>query len=335
MTDTPGQTTEAKVYRETGVERYRGFDATTQSYAPFRDNQAVLKRTSEGSYQRSQPDGSTMIYALSDGATTFPRRIYLTEMHDAAGNATTLSYAAGNRLHRVTAADGRWLQFYYGDTASYYRITGVSDDLGRSAVLSYTAGMLTGITDMASLTSTFGYRPSTGAPSDVIETLTTPYGITSFQSGVQGNNRWIEITDSMGGRERHEYLEYCALIANAKPAAPTGFLNDRLRRRNTFHWSKKAMGEMTDAQGYATLDFAKAHITNWLKSQDGTNTSTVVGSTKAPLEGRVWRSYQSQPSAEQAGPSSRPIRKCAFIGRWEHPRVSRHLQRLRTSDTTD
>jgi YD repeat-containing protein len=117
VTDTPGVDAGATVFADASVDQYSSFNSTSQSYAPQRDNHTVLHKTGANAYECTAADGSQLFFGASDGATTYPRRIYLTEVHDPAGNVLALSYTAGNRLDRITAADGKWLQFYYEDAA--------------------------------------------------------------------------------------------------------------------------------------------------------------------------------------------------------------------------
>src|SRR5207245_2833216 len=85
------------VYRRGGgQESVTGFDAGTNSYAPTIRSQAVLTRTSTSPvrYERQLSDGSVEVFGQSDGAATFPRRVFLTESRDPQGNTLTFAYDA-------------------------------------------------------------------------------------------------------------------------------------------------------------------------------------------------------------------------------------------------
>src|SRR5207245_5376654 len=63
-----------------GGETYSSFDAGTQSYAPHRRSHAVLVRMSSTSYERRLSDGSVQTFAQVDGATAYPRKVFLTRV---------------------------------------------------------------------------------------------------------------------------------------------------------------------------------------------------------------------------------------------------------------
>src|SRR5204863_3966599 len=125
----------------------------------------------------------------------------------------------------------------------------------------YTNGQLTRITDEIAIQSQFTYTTGT----DWIDSLTTPYGTTTFVSGVNGTNRWIEMTDPLGGKERVEYRDQAPGITASDPVAPNaaGVTNASLDGANTFYWDKKAMAD-------ATGDYTQAKITHWLYNADAT-----------------------------------------------------------------
>src|SRR5438093_4105566 len=76
----------AYVYLEGGSdESYTGFNSSSQSYQPQFYSHAVLVRTSSSPirYERRLVDGVIEVFAQADGASTFPRRIFMTEWRDA------------------------------------------------------------------------------------------------------------------------------------------------------------------------------------------------------------------------------------------------------------
>ena len=300
MTDTPGSDGAATVFLPGGgSETYTGFNTASQSYAPARDSQATLAKQPDGTYRRNDGTGWRLDYAHSDGAAAFPRRFHLTKIVDPQGNAVNIGYGANNRMNTITDATGtRGFQLSYELAGSYYKITKVTDTDGRTARFGYDGnGHLSQITDSADMVS----QMQTGAANHFVSQLTTPYGITKFTQGEFGNNRWVVITDPSGARERIEYRELAGEIADSEVNAPAGVENTGLRTRNTFYWDKKAMAE-------APGDCTQARIIHWLKDAAGSATTGVIGSTKAPLEGRVWYQYAGQPALDKVGASGQPTK---------------------------
>jgi YD repeat-containing protein len=161
-----------------GEETYTGYNSTTQSYAPQLESHAVLVRTSTSpiQYERRLPDGSVEVFGQPDGAATFPRRIFMTQWKDPAGNAVTYTYDSSLRLVAVTDAIGQVTTLSYQLTSDPLKITSVTDPFGRSAIFDYTlTGRLMRITDVIGIQSSFSYGTA-----DFISSMTTPCGTTSF-----------------------------------------------------------------------------------------------------------------------------------------------------------
>lgn len=158
-----------------GGKTYAGYNSTTGAFQAERKNGAVLVRIlGTTSYERRLPDGSIEVYARSDGAATYPRRIFLSRRLDPAGNAVELAYDGQLRLTTITDATGRVTTLEYGRPDWPLVVTRVTDPFGRSAELTYDAnGRLTAITDVLGLTSSFVYNTASQVTS-----LTTPYGTT-------------------------------------------------------------------------------------------------------------------------------------------------------------
>jgi YD repeat-containing protein len=188
-----------------GSISYGGYNTTTHAFLAETRDAALLVRTSATPivYQRQLSDGSTEVYAQSDGATVLPRRIFLTQIIDPAGNAVTLNYDNRLRLTSLTDATGRSTTFAYGLSAQPLLLTQITDPFGRSATLTYdNMGRLSSITDVLGLTSSFGYDASS-----LVSAMTTPYGTTSFAHGETTNNlsRFVQATDPLGLTERLEF----------------------------------------------------------------------------------------------------------------------------------
>ena len=148
--------------------------------------------------------------------------------------------------------------------------------------------------------------------SDFINSLTTPYGTTTFASADSGGRRWLEETDPLGGRERLEYVngDYWAVTGAEAAAAmpfganayPTGFYpgsNTMYNTRDSFFWSKLAMA-------VAPGKYTAAKFTHWLHIPGYTQISSVVENEKQPLESS-WTFYKyPDQTAYATGSLARP-----------------------------
>lgn len=285
-----------------GRETYSGFNAGTQSYAPHMESRAIVVRTSSSPirYERQLPDGSVEVFTQPDGASSFPRRIFMTEWKDPQGNSVTYTYDASLRLVAAQDAIGQVTTVSYENAADPLKITKVTDPFGRFAQFEYNAaGQLTRITDVIGIESSFVYGPG-----DFIQSLTTPYGTTRFTFGEAGIQRWIETEDPLGARERVEFRHQATGIADSDPSGtvPSGITvaNAWLKYRNTFYWDKRAMALYPG-------DYTKAHMTHWLHTTDVNVAAGVVESEKRPLENRVWYTYANQTQGAQfVGTSATP-----------------------------
>lgn len=292
----------ATVYRTGGgQETYTGYNAGTQSYAPHYQTRAVLVRTSTSPivYERRMPGGSVEVFAQPDGAIAFPRKVLLTEIRDPQGNAVKLHYDAELRLVAITDAVGQVTTLSYELPADWLKITKVTDPYGRTAKLEYdSSGRLVKITDSIGLVSSFTYGAG-----DFVTSLTTPYGTTTFKSGQNGADRWIEATDPLGGQERLEYVNgHAPTIHPATDAVvPTGFsgYNTRLDTAMTFFWGKRAMA-------LAPGDYTRAVVTHFAWMPGTSQASSIKRAEKQPLENRVWYRLPGQ-SGPRLGGATQPL----------------------------
>ena len=294
-----------------GSESYSGFDSGTQSYVPDPQSHAVLVRTSSNSYEKRFPDGSKQVFNLSDGSTSFPRKIFMTQLVDPAGNAVSIGYDSSFRITTITDALGQVTTLSYESPDDPLKITKVTEPFptDRFATFAYTNGQLTIITDEIGIQSQFHYATGT----DFIDSLATPYGTTTFSSGQSGTNKWIEMTDPLGGKERVEYRDNAPGISATDPTGtvPAGFTNLGLDVANTFYWDKKATQMYPPVNG--VYDYTKARITHWAYNSDGSVSGTAA-SEKAPLENRVWYAYAGQSDTNHAGPSANPSKVARVLG---------------------
>jgi RHS repeat-associated protein len=282
------------------------FDALTtgNQSAPHLQSRAILKRTGQNSYERLLPDGTKQIFEQSDGATAYPRKVFMTKTIDPQGREITISYDNSFRVTAITDVHNQaTITVAYELPGDPLKITKVTDPFGRFAVFEYSAGKLFRITDPVGIQSEFGYAPN----SSEISSLTTPYGVTQFASGESGTTRWLTITDA-DGTERIEYRDDAPGIAANEAVAPaaSGIKNFGLHMANTFYWDKKAMAE-------APGDYTKARITHWLQNSDG-SVSGVPSSQKAPLESRIFFTYSDQPDAHVVGSTAKPEQVARVLG---------------------
>jgi hypothetical protein len=279
-----------------GTENYSGFDPDTQSYLPDPQSHSVLVRTSPAAYEKRFGDGSKQVFNFSDNGTS-PRKVFMTQIIDPAGNAATIGYDGSFRVTTLTDALGQVTTLSYGLEDDPLKITKVTDPFGRFSIFEYTNGQFTRITDSVGIQSQFSYQSGT----DFINSMTTPYGTAQFATGQDGTNRWIEMTDPRGGIERVEYKN--GAIGSSEAVAPPGFTNSALDGANTFYWDKKYT-ELYPPANYP-YDYTKARIIHWAKNSDD-SASGIPASEKTPLENRVWYAYAGQSDTNHTGTSGSP-----------------------------
>ena len=301
----------ARVMGGGGEYYYSGYNSSSGRFAGQSDDGSVLilASPSTGTYKRQLQDGSVEIYAQSNGATSYPRNIFLTQIIDPQGNALNLQYDGHNRLTTITDAPGRQTTFTYSNVTYPLQVTKITDPFGRSANLTYdSSGRLASITDIIGLTSQLGYDANS-----LVNTLTTPYGTTTFAytaPGTSGPPRFVDVTDPLGNHEREEWLEPApipasdptATVPSGMPLTPT---NNYLQYRDSFHWDKDqyVAAGCTPTGG---CDYTKARDTHFLHSNGTSLRSNVAESIKQPLENRVWYQYPGQTAAISTGSYNKP-----------------------------
>jgi RHS repeat-associated protein len=280
-----------------GTRRFRDqdFDPATGRFAPDGRDGSVLARLAgePARYERRHLDGGVDTYGHGDGQTAWPRRIFLTERRDAAGNILTFHYDGHNRLTAMTDATGRktLLEYRHNDPL---KITALQDPNGRRARIEYDdRGRLASITDAVGMVSRVSYR----GKGTFIERLETAYGATRFQTGETPEARWLEITDPLGRTERIEARAPAPGIGDTEARAPrdVGVINKNLSQRNTFWWDAEALARHRG-------DYTKARILHW-REEAGVAVG-VIESLKEPLENRQWYVYPA--GGHTAGACARP-----------------------------
>jgi RHS repeat-associated protein len=315
VTDDPNNTSaNATVYvTGGGAEEYSGFDSRSQSYQPDPQSHAVLVRTAPAAYEKRFPDGSKQVFTLSDGSSSFPRKIFMTQWVDPASNAVTIGYDGSFRVTTLTDALGRVTTIAYELPGDPLKITKVTEPFstGRYASFAYNGnGQLSSITDEIGIQSIFTYATD---GTNFITSLQTPYGTSTFASGQSGSNKWIEMTDPLGGKERVEYRDNAPRVSATDPSAtvPAGFTNSALDVANTFYWAKKAIEIYPPVNG--VYDYTKARIVHWTYNANGSVTG-IAASEKTPLENRIWNAYAGQSDTNHAGSSGNPSQVARVLG---------------------
>ncbi len=271
----------------TGREAVVGFNPGTNEYAPHYESRAIVVRTATNPvrYERRTADGSVQVFSQTDGAISFPRRVFLTEIRDPQGNAAQLVYDGSMRLVAVVDAAGQVSTFAYDLLSDPLKITRITDPFGRSADFTYSSdGRLVSIRDVIGLTSSFTYQSG-----DFISELTTPYGTTRFRSDRVNFPVWAEATDPVGGTERVEYQQVGSVPGVVNHQVPASMLPAGMEGNN--HHMDLGVGFYWDKLAYSPAnDRTRAEITNWAVGP----THLAVGiprAIKKPLENPVWYEY--------------------------------------------
>lgn len=288
-------------------------------FAPELPTGAMLKRNPGDNsplidYTLTFPDGSKHIFTKVDGATTYPRRIFLTQVVDPQGNSTTLNYDGQLRLTTITDAAGKVTTLSYELPSYPLLLTKVTDPFGRFTSLTYDANQrLASITDAVGITSSFHYDAS-----GIVDQLNTPYGQTTYaygtitDNGYNPNAFWVTVTDPLGYLEKAENSNDSDAtdIPYSDPDAvfPTGndkLINGYFELRNTYHWDKHVAATTITDHGKAT-QYHWAHDNN-----NGTQNSFDLENLKKPLENRVEFLYTTSYNSMWSGLSTKP----SYVGR--------------------
>jgi RHS repeat-associated protein len=299
VSDTSSLTGPVKLYARGGGESsYTGMGSSDHVSDPQSRDQSVLTRTSLASnppvYERTLTDGSREIFGGTNAVLGMTdRKILLTQVIDAQGQAIAFQYDSMARLTSVTDATGlvSTLTYDVGQRA----IRKVTDPFGRSAAFDYDpSGRLARVTDPAGIVSEFSYGAA-----DFIGSMTTPYGTTRFTTGGpdypygsgQPVRQHVEAEDPLGAKERVEMIQTISIGEEDKPVGmPVAPHNGLLTARNTFHFDKRSYA-------FYPSDYLKAHVYHWLHGGAGLPAATgvaVLESEKPPLESRIWHNYVGQ-----------------------------------------
>nr|WP_305907736.1 RHS repeat-associated core domain-containing protein [Methylomarinum sp. Ch1-1]MDP4520512.1 RHS repeat-associated core domain-containing protein [Methylomarinum sp. Ch1-1] len=272
-----------------GAVDYANYNAATGEFQKGVSDNARLYRISADPivYERRLSNGAKEIYSFSDGAVSGVRRVFLTQKIDPQGHAVQLTYDAQLRLTGITDALGQTTVLSYEHFANTKLITRVTDPFGREAIIDYdNNGRLASITDPVGIVSAFGYDSG-----DFINVMTTPYGDTRFAYSGNGTSRTLIVTDPYGEQERIEYGQSLGIprYVSDQPRGDIKTLNNYHHYRNTAYWDKQTYKDYG-------RNLSKAEVSHWLHTPDS-KTSGLLETFKKPLEHRVWFNYPGQTSA--------------------------------------
>ncbi len=254
-----------------------------------------LFKVDANTYQQVNPDGSVFVYGLRTGPA-FSYRYFLTQAIDPSGNTETFSYDSSARLLAISDAIGQVTTLSYGDPLDSLHITGVMDPFQRTCSIEYDSlGRLVSITDILGLKSTVNYSGS----STFISSLITPYGTSIFSFSDIGADRFLYLTDPLGGTEEVHYIAGPEENPPATGPLPANMFvtSDNQAYRNTYYWDKKAY---MDAPG----DETAAHLYHWNHGLSG-ECSGLLENEKLALESsRTWYNYEGQTVLSYDGTTS-------------------------------
>lgn len=337
ITDLKSGTSDVDYYTSGGgYETYGNFNSGTGAFDTQLKTRSKLMKTGASSYELTFADGSKQIFGYSDAAAV-DRKIFLTGSVDPQGNSLTYVYT-GLKLTRVdnrtNPSDANSCTAYatidyVSGSSRISKVTitvNVSGGGSRAASFGYDSlNRLAWIVDSVGLTSSFQYDQFNA---DNITALTTPYGTTKFSRDLVGPDtgapdRWLTITDPLGGMERVVYkiATTSTQLPGQEPSTvvPSSTdmdtLNGFLEYRNSFFWSKKAMKEMANPASPADADYAKAHLYHWLHSDVSDQAAGILESEKQPLERRVWYNYNGQANATSLPTGANARSRPSKVGR--------------------
>jgi YD repeat-containing protein len=184
------------------------------------------------------------------------------------------------RLKYVVDSDSRTNTLLYTNAAFPAQITGVIDPFGRQTILKYDpAGMLTNVTDVASLPSSFSYDQQ-----GWLTNLTTPYGPTTFQYATN--------SDTSSGNEFGQFSETnnpFVAIRSVKIVDPVGGLNVYMLRQDSSWIYTNAMDFYTNRYASGTAFLPSSYDPSVVPS----GTPTPTGSYAPELDASANLQYRN------------------------------------------
>ena len=276
------------------IYNYTQPDNVSNPYPSDLTSQAVLTIAGDGIYQRQLPDGSIQVFSLSDNSST--PNIFMTSVIDAQGNAATLNWDTTNfRLLSITDALGNVSYVNYVSNtignSGYYLVSSIVDPSGRTATFGYdsTNAYLLSSTDAAGNVSQFAYATTSSTP-NFINTMTTPYGTTTFNS----------YTPSGPAPFPPQGLRF------SFPDGTTSVLENWIgETKTTYYWNREAMALYP--QDPANRIYSHSTNTKFLFDASTNLESPVVNYSRQALESPVTYVTQGESGGDFQGTSNLPI----------------------------
>jgi YD repeat-containing protein len=257
---------------------------------------------------------------------------FLSAKIDPASNKMTFNYTTNAgvlKLSSITDADGRGTLLSYNASSSNL-ISSVTDPFGRSISLSYySSSMISNVVDVVGLTNTFTYDSS-----NTVQTLTTPYGTTTFSlasgrtdsNGDTGNG--ILVIQPDNSRQFFFYSDTVSSLPDSYMVPNTLSLSNTFETNGlnglvTFYWNANQYSDlassfqtMTSAasviSALSSNDFLKARLRHWLRFSDNSLSKILSvergASSDGVTTGQVtWYDYTGKPALNQVGTQSLPL----------------------------
>lgn len=321
-----------------GFLRGTGLGMGTQNRweaAAARDGSILSPAPGGPGYEIRYADGSVDIYTnvfyvsgYSHGGCEF---YFLSERHDPHGLALRFEYDTdelGVKLRRVIDAmgDSTWLE--YTNTVFSNQVTAVLAPFGRRADLYYNEyGDLVRVSDAAGIETSFGYGVNALS-------LTTPYGMTYFDSGEQytgsggfwdrtnGVSRYVRVTQPDQGKHLYLYRQDCSSLANGLWGSPPGTYGlpetldtGDLTQRISAYWGPRQYAALSqdfyssseDPDYLTAADYAIGRLRHWLGEKVTGHCSATVSCERSPAGLVTWYDYAGKTNGtDRVGASSLP-----------------------------
>ena len=274
-----------------------------------------LYRNSGGNqYALVTSSGAVLEYRKLITGSSEPDRLYLTAVVNPDSNTLNSSNLfnpsvplAGRRItveHNSYGVkevkDELGNGFYFSYVSATSRLQYVTDNLSgsRKATMSYSGSgpRLSYILDPEGIKSQFGYD-GTGTN---ITSMTTPYGTTTFTTGVSGDLSWCKITDPRGYTEKIALnlgtisgdlagLSSTNVISSEIPSG-AGWDTTDCEKGTSLYWDKKAMNDFGETH---SQHYQKAAQVHWMRDSAGGQILPYATSTRTALTHRVFYKYPS------------------------------------------
>lgn len=223
-------------------------------------------------------------------------------------------------LTQIVDAQGRVSTLSYGNSSFPNRITAITDPWGRTAHFTYDSdGYLVGIEDVAGMTTTLAYAPISDASPPMLSQMTTPYGTTSFSiTEIDVSRRGIVVTMPDMNRvvALYEATEVEGLmtintvpdegtlpISGALETCDPGWARGSPNEWNSFYWgpAQAAYLSTTNLANLTLADLKRARIRHWLRILYPNAAAPVLSWEQDPsLDGTTdgditWFGYEGKP----------------------------------------